>query len=326
MSSRFRPLLQLTSASSQLILVKVSMHCTRRASSRIAVTLSASRRRCLHATSSRHAISNLAMPAMSPTMTEGGISQWKLKEGESFSAGDVLLEVETDKATIDVEAQDDGIIGKILLPDGSKNVAVGKVIALLAEDGDDITNLEAPKEGTSKAPNVPNRDSEPTKRVQTPQQPSAQPKAHDIQIQHTRPLFPSVQRLLIENSIENTDKIQGTGVRGMLTKGDVLAFLGKASSPLGTYKVPKSGLPGPKVAKEEAKPLDGRAIRQLIVSNFLQSSLRARSLPSSATPHDFESIIADYLPVATESLLPRHNTVPSLKQTPPTGSYFDGLI
>lgn len=55
------------------------------------------------------------MPAMSPTMTEGGIASWKKKEGESFSAGDVLVEIETDKATIDVEAQDDGVLAKIIV-------------------------------------------------------------------------------------------------------------------------------------------------------------------------------------------------------------------
>ena len=55
------------------------------------------------------------MPAMSPTMTEGGIAGWKKQEGDSFSAGDVLVEIETDKATIDVEAQDDGILAKIIV-------------------------------------------------------------------------------------------------------------------------------------------------------------------------------------------------------------------
>jgi pyruvate dehydrogenase E2 component (dihydrolipoamide acetyltransferase) len=55
------------------------------------------------------------MPAMSPTMTEGGIASWKIQEGETFSAGDVILEIETDKATMDVEAQDDGLIAKILV-------------------------------------------------------------------------------------------------------------------------------------------------------------------------------------------------------------------
>ena len=66
-------------------------------------------------------------------MTEGNIASWKVKEGDSFSTGDVLLEIETDKATMDVEAQDDGIMAKIFAPDGSKNVQVGTRIELLLE-------------------------------------------------------------------------------------------------------------------------------------------------------------------------------------------------
>ncbi|KAM9917697.1 hypothetical protein OXX59_009165, partial [Metschnikowia pulcherrima] len=78
--------------------------------------------------SSRAALSNaqvFRMPAMSPTMTEGGIVSWKYKSGESFSSGDVLLEVETDKATIDVEAVDDGVMWEVLMQDGETNIPVG---------------------------------------------------------------------------------------------------------------------------------------------------------------------------------------------------------
>ena len=68
------------------------------------------------------------MPAMSPTMTEGGIASWKLKEGDTFTAGDVLVEIETDKATIDVEAQDDGFLAKIIVSQDCERVwtAVGR--------------------------------------------------------------------------------------------------------------------------------------------------------------------------------------------------------
>lgn len=69
----------------------------------------------VHLSAERQATTPMLMPAMSPTMTEGSISEWKLKEGDSFAAGDVLLSIETDKASIDVEAQDDGIMGKILV-------------------------------------------------------------------------------------------------------------------------------------------------------------------------------------------------------------------
>jgi len=75
-------------------------------------------------------------------MTEGGIAEWKKKEGESFSAGDVLVEIETDNATIDVEAQEDGILAKIISQDGAKGVQVGSTIAVLAEEGDDLSGAE----------------------------------------------------------------------------------------------------------------------------------------------------------------------------------------
>ena len=80
----------------------------------------------LHASAARSELSKFQMPAMSPTMTEGGIASWKLKEGDTFTTGDVLVEIETDKATIDVEAQDDGVLAKIIvripsIPKGMEN-------------------------------------------------------------------------------------------------------------------------------------------------------------------------------------------------------------
>ncbi|KAG6865678.1 hypothetical protein C0991_000448 [Blastosporella zonata] len=80
------------------------------------------------------------MPAMSPFMTTGTITRWKKKEGEAFAAGDVLLQIEYDIAMIDVEAETSGVLGKILLPDGSQNVPVEQVIALVVNDHD-LTNI-----------------------------------------------------------------------------------------------------------------------------------------------------------------------------------------
>ncbi|KAI0345215.1 single hybrid motif-containing protein, partial [Trametopsis cervina] len=199
-------------------------------------------RSVLQTSASRQAVTKFTMPAMSPTMTEGGIASWKVKEGDSFAAGDVLLEIETDKATIDVEAQDDGILGKILSPDGTKNVQVGKLIALLAEEGDDISNLEIPKDDAESpksepAPEVKSEQAPPSavpdKTAETSSGPSSKPHGTPS---HSRPLLPSVLRILQEHGISDANKIKGTGVRGMITKGDALAFLGKASGPLGTYK------------------------------------------------------------------------------------------
>ncbi|EGU11786.1 Pyruvate dehydrogenase X component [Rhodotorula toruloides ATCC 204091] len=109
----------------------------------------------VHASSAVAAYSNFLMPAMSPTMTEGSISEWKVKEGEAYTAGAVLLSIETDKATIDVEAQDDGVMGKILVGDGAAGVQVGKLIAILAEEGDDLANIEIPSEEAAASSSAP---------------------------------------------------------------------------------------------------------------------------------------------------------------------------
>ena len=78
----------------------------------------------------------ILMPALSPTMTEGNLTRWLKAEGDTVAPGDVLAEIETDKATMEVEAVDEGVLGKILVPEGAEDVAVNTPIAVLLEDGD----------------------------------------------------------------------------------------------------------------------------------------------------------------------------------------------
>src|SRR3984957_10871811 len=89
------------------------------------------------------------MPALSPTMTEGKLARWLKKEGDEVKAGQVLAEIETDKATMEVEAVDEGKLGKILIPAGTENVAVNTPIAVLLEDGE---NDDAADTAIAKAP------------------------------------------------------------------------------------------------------------------------------------------------------------------------------
>lgn len=176
------------------------------------------RKHAMHTTASRSAVTKYLMPAMSPTMTEGSITNWKLKEGDSFSAGDVLLEIETDKAQIDVEAQEDGFLAKILVPAGGNKIAVNEVIALLAEEGDTLT-----KEDLDVAPKGPSESSAPAEPQQTAKAP-----APSVDEKYTKKgetvYFPSVARLLAVNELDPT-AIQGTGPKGRLLKGDVLKVL-----------------------------------------------------------------------------------------------------
>ena len=96
----------------------------------------------------------ITMPALSPTMTEGNLATWKKKEGDKVKAGDVIAEIETDKATMEVEAVDEGTLGRIIIQAGTEGVKVNAVIALLLEDGEDKKALDSwkPKEEPKAAP------------------------------------------------------------------------------------------------------------------------------------------------------------------------------
>ncbi|KAL9135377.1 MAG: hypothetical protein Q9175_003428 [Cornicularia normoerica] len=199
------------------------------------------------------------MPAMSPTMTEGNIASWKVHEGDSFSIGDVLLEIETDKTQMDVEAQDDGIMAKIMQEAGSKGVKVGTQIAVLAATDDDLSTLTLPAEESAltsspyediqsgidastsskpqaAAPPSSKAEDSPPIKILKPPTPSTSSGKHQEQ---RYPLYPSVTQLLHENSLSSSeaDKIRASGPKGRLLKGDVLGYLGRISS---TYSFEQS--------------------------------------------------------------------------------------
>ena len=94
----------------------------------------------------------ILMPALSPTMTEGNLASWNVSEGDTISAGDVICEIETDKATMEVEAVDEGVLGKIVVPGGTEAVAVNTVIAMLLEEGEDASALEGVDTSTPTPP------------------------------------------------------------------------------------------------------------------------------------------------------------------------------
>src|SRR5688572_19575486 len=99
------------------------------------------------------------MPALSPTMEEGTLAKWLVKEGAAVTSGTVLAEIETDKATMEFESIDEGTVGKILVPEGSEGVKVGTVIALLAGDGEDASAAAAaPAAAPPSTPQAPEDD------------------------------------------------------------------------------------------------------------------------------------------------------------------------
>ena len=116
---------------------------------------------------------DIKMPALSPTMEEGTLSKWLVKEGDTVTSGDILAEIETDKATMEVESIDEGTVGKIVVPAGTDNVKVGAVILQLLEDGDSASDLsDSPRENTEPSPAATAQAPEP--------KPAAAPKAQTV--------------------------------------------------------------------------------------------------------------------------------------------------
>ncbi len=156
----------------------------------------------------------ILMPALSPTMTEGNLAKWLKKEGDKVKPGDVIAEIETDKATMEVEAVDEGILGKILVSSGSQNVPVNSLIALLLEEGespDSITDYK-PKVMVSSKPPV--TTSAP---ILTPKTAPILEQQNDIRIKAS----PLAKRIAQNEKID-LSRIIGTGPYGRIIKDDVL--------------------------------------------------------------------------------------------------------
>jgi pyruvate dehydrogenase E2 component (dihydrolipoamide acetyltransferase) len=119
---------------------------------------------------------NILMPALSPTMEKGNLAKWLKKEGDKVKSGDVIAEIETDKATMEVEAVDEGTIAKILVPEGTQDVPVNDVIAVMAGDGEDV-KAAAGAAGDGKSGGAAPAKAEPPKTPEAPRQEARQPEA-----------------------------------------------------------------------------------------------------------------------------------------------------
>jgi pyruvate dehydrogenase E2 component (dihydrolipoamide acetyltransferase) len=112
---------------------------------------------------------NILMPALSPTMEKGNLAKWLKKEGDTVKSGDVIAEIETDKATMEVEAVDEGILAKIVVPEGTADVPVNQLIALIAGEGEDPKSVTAPAAGGAAPPPAPKAEAAPAAPAAAPQ-------------------------------------------------------------------------------------------------------------------------------------------------------------
>ncbi len=159
----------------------------------------------------------ILMPALSPTMEEGTLAKWLVKEGDPVQSGDILAEIETDKATMEFEAVDDGIIGRILVPEGSEGVKVNTPIAVLLEDGETAADIKkAPESAPAKTGQPAAPAPAATAPVATPQSQPAPVSASGARIFAS----PLARRIAAEKGLD-LRMIKGSGPHGRIVKADV---------------------------------------------------------------------------------------------------------
>ena len=163
----------------------------------------------------------IKMPALSPTMEEGKLARWLVKEGDTVSSGDIMAEIETDKATMEFEAVDEGVIGKIAVPEGTEGVKVGTVIALLAEDGEDASSLAST--AVSATPAAPAAATPATAPAATPAAAPAPVTAQPATSAAGRIAASPLARRIAEAKGLDLATVKGTGPNGRIVKADVEA-------------------------------------------------------------------------------------------------------
>jgi pyruvate dehydrogenase E2 component (dihydrolipoamide acetyltransferase) len=209
----------------------------------------------------------ILMPALSPTMTEGNLAKWLKKEGDEVRSGDVLAEIETDKATMEVEAVDDGRIGRILVPEGAQGIKVNEPIALLLGEGEDasaladMSLLRRPGDGSSEA-TVSHPGPLPAggeREGPAPQAREGEGLAPPAATGGTRVFASPLARRMAQQAGLDLAALKGSGPQGRIIKADIEAALtsGRAAPAETPRPAPPSALPA--LSKERVAALAGNA-------------------------------------------------------------------
>ncbi len=232
---------------------------------------------------------NVLMPALSPTMTEGKLAKWVKKEGDKVKAGDVIAEIETDKATMEVEAVDEGILAKIVVPAGTDGVKVNSLIAQLLEEGEDASALgkadAAPAVSATVTPaNQPTAEASkpaPTMAVATPAQVKASGRVF---------ASPLAKRIAKEKGID-LSTVKGSGPHGRIVKSDLDRAPAGASAPKAAAQGPSTFTPAASSVNAQALA-DAYGIPYTLTPNSGVRKVIARRLSESkqTVPHFYLTV------------------------------------
>ena len=272
---------------------------------------------------------NITMPALSPTMEEGKLAKWHVKEGDSVSSGDVIAEIETDKATMEVESIDEGKIGKILVPEGTEGVKVNAVIAVILTEGETAADVKTPAPAAAAAP-------APAPKAEAAPAPAAAPVATGSAVVAPKAAAPApaapaaangartfasplAKRLAKEANIE-LSAITGTGPKGRVVKSDVEAAK-SGKTPLKAAPAAGAGAataaPASGMSKAQVLALYPEGSYELVPNDGMRKVVAARLTESKQTvPHFYLTLDCkiDELLAAREKI----NSSAPLKDGKPT--------
>ena len=224
----------------------------------------------------------LRMPALSPTMEEGTLAKWLVKEGDEVKSGDILAEIETDKATMEFEAVDEGTIAKIVVPDGTDGVKVGAVIAVMAGEGEDASAAaSAPKKEEPKAETPAPKAEAPKAEAPAPAPAPAAasaPKSDGARVKAS----PLARRLADAQGVDLAS-LQGSGPGGRIVKADVEGAAGKAPA--------KAAAPAPAAPGAAGAAIETEIPHEEIkLSNMRKTIARRLTEAKQTIPHIYLTV------------------------------------
>ena len=235
----------------------------------------------------------LKMPALSPTMEEGTLAKWLVKEGDEVKSGDILAEIETDKATMEFEAVDEGKIARILVPEGTDGVKVGAPIAILAGEGEDASAAAsaAPKADTAppatpKAPPAPKPDATPNAppapaAVETP--PASAAPAAPARTEGERIKASPLARRLAQAQGIDLSALRGSGPGGRIVRADIDSAAGKAPAAAPTT--------APQAAAAAPAPVSSEIPHEAVkLSNMRKTIARRLTEAKQTVPHYYLTV------------------------------------
>ncbi|PWJ85747.1 pyruvate dehydrogenase E2 component (dihydrolipoamide acetyltransferase) [Pseudaminobacter salicylatoxidans] len=234
---------------------------------------------------------NITMPALSPTMEEGNLAKWLVKEGDQVSPGDVIAEIETDKATMEVEAVDEGTVAKLVVPAGTEGVKVNAVIAILAGEGEDAG--AAAKAGGD-APKAEVAAPAPAKVEEAKPQPAPVAQVARAVVANGKPasqegrMFASpLARRIAKDAGVDIAAIKGTGPRGRVVKADVETAIAGGGAKAAPSVAPAATAPAPKaMSDEQVLKLFEEGSYELIPHDGMRKTIARRLVEAKSTiPH-----------------------------------------